>query len=34
VAGQVLAPEMQREYLGFMNLDSWRRIRDALPAGV
>jgi hypothetical protein len=31
---EVLTPEMQREYLGFMNLDSWRRIRDALPVGA
>jgi hypothetical protein len=29
---EVLTPEMQREYLGFMGLESWRRIRDAMPA--
>jgi hypothetical protein len=29
---EVLTPEMQREYLGAMNLENWRHIRDARPA--
>jgi hypothetical protein len=29
---EVLTPEMQREYLGAMNVENWRRIRDAMPA--
>jgi hypothetical protein len=27
---EVLTPEMQREYLGFMKLDAWRTMRDGL----
>jgi hypothetical protein len=29
---EVLTPEMQQEYLGFMSIESWRRIRDATAA--
>ncbi|MBV1688723.1 hypothetical protein KRR38_13835 [Novosphingobium sp. G106] len=29
---EVLTPEMQAEYLGFMKLDAWRAMRDAMAA--
>ena len=29
---EVLTPEMQREYLGSMSIEGWRRMLDAMPA--
>jgi hypothetical protein len=29
---EVLTPEMQREYLGSMSVETWRRMCDAMPA--
>jgi hypothetical protein len=31
---EVLTPEMQREYLGVMGIESWRRMLDAMPASI